>query len=353
MTPLGPIVLAANQPAQRFYRGGSRIARFRGVKNAPDYTPEDWVGSTTCVRGEPGVGVTTLPDGTPLDAAVAADPESWLGAAHVEAFGADTKLLVKLLDAGQRLPVHAHPDGVFARRELGAAHGKAEAWYILSPGDIYLGLRRELSHSELRRTVDDQDAQALLDAMHKVTVTPGDRVYVPPGVLHSIDEGVFLVELQEPEDLSILLEWTGFAIDGSVLGHLGLGFDTALQAVETRRRPDAEVEQLIRSGPVAAGSGSCLPTEAARYFRLEFVSVAGRRSLDPGFTILVVTEGAVTLQTAKARVDVRAGATVLLPASAGPVELTGEGTVLAARPPVPEEGASPGPTLTTETASAA
>ncbi|WP_231560250.1 hypothetical protein [Microbacterium hominis] len=40
--------------------------------------------------------------------------------------------LVKLLDAGQRLPVHAHPDDAFAAAHLGRAHGKAEAWYILS-----------------------------------------------------------------------------------------------------------------------------------------------------------------------------------------------------------------------------
>jgi hypothetical protein len=45
----------------------------------------------------------------------------------MERFGADTRLLVKLLAAGQRLPVHAHPHVSFAAEHLGRAHGKAEA----------------------------------------------------------------------------------------------------------------------------------------------------------------------------------------------------------------------------------
>jgi mannose-6-phosphate isomerase len=70
--------------------------------------------------------------------------------------------------------------------------------------------------------------------------------YVPPGVLHAVGEGVFLVELQEPEDLSILLEWRGFELDGERDGHLGLGFDLAPEAVECRSRSGEEIRQLVR-----------------------------------------------------------------------------------------------------------
>ena len=36
---------------------------------------------------------------------------------------------------------------------------------------------------------------------------------VPAGLPHAIDPGVFPVELQEPTDFSVLLEWEGFAPD--------------------------------------------------------------------------------------------------------------------------------------------
>ncbi|MES1169249.1 MAG: carbohydrate kinase, partial [Leifsonia sp.] len=149
---LAPVLLPANQPPDRFYRGGPRIAEFRGERGAAapgDHVPEDWVASVTTQAGENSVGLTTLPDGRLLRSAVAADPLGWLGPAHVDAFGADPRLLVKLLDPGQRLPVHAHPDDAWAAAHLGHSHGKAEAWCILEPGEVFLGLRETISPERL------------------------------------------------------------------------------------------------------------------------------------------------------------------------------------------------------------
>ncbi|MBN9172595.1 MAG: carbohydrate kinase, partial [Microbacterium sp.] len=157
-----PIRLNANQPPDRFYRGGERIARFRGAAlRGGDRVPEDWIASTTSVRGQEPAGLTILPGGVTLSQAVADRPLWWLGESHVRAFGRDTRLLVKLLDAGQRLPVHAHPPTDFARSHLGAAHGKAEAWYILSPGVVHLGLTRALGADELREIVRTQQSGRL------------------------------------------------------------------------------------------------------------------------------------------------------------------------------------------------
>ena len=184
---------------------------------------------------------------------------------------------MKLLDAGQRLPVHAHPAGDFAHRYLQRAHGKAEAWYILRGGEVHLGLVRHVGVIELFGLVEQRDADRMLGLLHRVGVEPGDVVYVPPGVLHAIGEGVLLVELQEPEDLSILLEWAGFDIDGPRDGHLGIGYPVALEAVERRGRSAAEIAQLVQ--PSGAGD-SVLPAEADPYFRLERAVVDGAVELD-------------------------------------------------------------------------
>src|SRR5439155_22539568 len=116
-----PFLLGPN-PIHGFYRGGAAIARFRGVPLDDDHAPEDWVGSTTAVFGEDTLGLSVLGDGSLLRDAVAADPEAFLGPEHVARYGADTMLLVKLLDAGERLPVHYHPADAFARSH-GFAHG--------------------------------------------------------------------------------------------------------------------------------------------------------------------------------------------------------------------------------------
>jgi mannose-6-phosphate isomerase len=312
-----PIVLASNQPRGRFYRGGERISRFRGEPVSPQNTPEDWVASTVAVRNQSPVGLTRLPSGELLADAIASDPVGWLGSAHVDRFGRDPMMLVKLLDPGQRLPVHAHPDDAFAAAQVGAAHGKVEAWYILEAGDVWLGLREDVDFDYLAGLVETQDTRALLGLLNRVRVSPRDIVFVPAGVLHAIGEGVLLVEAQQPEDLSILLEWDGFTLDGRADGHLGIGFDVALTAVETRAR---DASSLIAQRLVSD-----------EFFRFEPYQGNIDVSLNAGFAVVVVVEGSVHIGD----LSLSGGTTVLIPYSAGTLSLVGRGSVVVVRPPVP------------------
>jgi len=322
---VNPILLPSNRPAERFYRGGARISAFRGEEGTAPREPEDWIGSTTTVNGEPALGLTTLPDGRVLRDAIEQDPIAWLGDEHVARWGADTRLLVKLLDAGQRLPVHAHPHDDFAARHLGRAHGKAEAWYILQGGTVHVGLKEDVDASVLADLVTRQDVTALLGLLHEIAVAEGDVVWVPPGELHAIGAGILLLELQQPEDLSILLEWEDFAIDGAALGHLGLGFDLALAAVNRRGRSDVEISTLVSTAPA---SGSAFPAAADEYFRLERIPVDGSVVIEPGFSIVVVSEGRIAIDGELSS----AGAALLVPHAAGALEASGHGELLVARP---------------------
>lgn len=290
-TALQPIRLAPNL-IHRFYRGGERIARFRGIPLHDDHAPEDWVGSTTTVHGEATTGLSVLEDGRLLRDAVAADPESFLGPEHVARYGADTMLLVKLLDAGERLPVHYHPDDAFAQRH-GFAHGKTEAWLIVEadPGAVvWLGFREEVEARALRGWLD---GDSLLPALNELPVAAGDLVFVPAGVPHAIGEGILMVELQQPSDLSVLLEWSAFGLDGAQ----ALAIDPELESAEL---------------------GAFRPVEPSdSFFRVQRV---GSGALEPGFSVLVVLEGRGRLGP----LELARGDTVLLPYAAGAVELEGE-----------------------------
>jgi mannose-6-phosphate isomerase len=325
---VNPILLPSNRPTERFYRGGARISAFRGEEGAAPREPEDWIGSTTTVNGEPELGLTTLPDGRVLRDAIEQDPTAWLGDDHVARWGSDTRLLVKLLDAGQRLPVHAHPHDDFAAAHLGRAHGKAEAWYILQGGTVHVGLKEDVDAPVLADLVTRQDVTALLGLLHEIEVAAGDVVWVPPGELHAIGAGILLLELQQPEDLSILLEWEGFEIDGAALGHLGLGFQTALAAVNRRARSSDEIARFATTAPA---SGSVLPSAADEYFRLERVVVDGSAIVERGFAIVVVADGEVAIMGERCA----RGSTLLVPDAAGGIDVEGEGELLVARPPVP------------------
>jgi mannose-6-phosphate isomerase len=331
-----PLALSPNT-FPRFYRGGERIAELRGIPAVRD-TPEDWIGSVTTAFGSERDGLTRLEDGRTLADAVAADPESFLGAAHVAHYGPDPLLLVKLLDAGERLPVHFHPAAAFAREHLGSPYGKTEAWVIASAeGDamVHLGLREEVDLATLAGWVDRQDVEAMLAAMVRLPVRPDDVIFVPAGLLHSIGEGILLVELQEPSDLSVLLEWEGFEIDGRVDGHLGLGLDTALQAADRSRLAPSDVERLVarRDDGGRPGTERLLPPEADAFFRAERIRPRPSSPLPQEFSILVVLRGEGRLVTDGGGLELRRGLTVLVPHAAGAGSLEGELDVLRCLPP--------------------
>jgi mannose-6-phosphate isomerase len=305
-----PLLLPPNQ-FHRFYRGGARIDALRGVPQGEDGRPEDWVGSTATSWGSDTEGLSRLEDGTVLKQAIEADPEAFLGPEHVAKYGADPALLVKLLDAGERLPVHYHPGRPFAREHLGLRYGKTESWLILEAdrgAAVHVGLKEPVDPGTVRGWVDEQDAEKMLAALHEVPVKAGDGVLVPAGTLHAIGGGILLLELQEPTDLSVLVEWKKFGVDSGP-EHLELGWDTALESLD--REP---IDPAALTTPVA---GSLLPKEADPYFRAQRIETGD--TLDQSFSIMLITRG----EGEVGGLRVQRGSTVLIPYAAGEVATAG------------------------------
>ena len=324
-----PIHLPPNQ-LHRFYRGGDRIAALRATGSTDPYAPEEWIASMASPFGEPGVGISTLPDGTSLRDAVAADPEGYLGPQHVDRFGPDVAVLIKLLDAGERLPVHLHPDDEFAAAHLGSPYGKTEAWVILEAtpdAAVHVGWREPMTEDRLARWVEDQDAAAMLDALCRVPVVAGTTVFVPAGTPHAIGEGILLAELQQPTDFSVLLEWEGFAIDEA---SLGLGFELALRSVDLSPWDE---DDLLRASS-GRGGARMFPAEADRFFRAERIR-ARPTPLEQSFSVLLVLDGNGRLRGGEWDVDLRRGDAVLVPFAAGDCVLEGV-DALRCMPPDPD-----------------
>jgi mannose-6-phosphate isomerase len=329
-----PQVLPPNV-LRHFYAGGARIAALRGVELESDHMPEEWLGAVNTTFGSDDRGLSRLEDGTLVRDAIAAAPDAWLGPDHVRRFGADPSLLVKLLDAGQRLPVHFHPGRAFARDSLGVPHGKTEAWIIVDaePGaTVHVGFSRPVELDEVRDWMRAQDSRAMLGAMHEIPVAAGDAIFVPAGTPHAIGAGILLVELQEPTDLSVVLEWNGFELSEDD-GHLGLGWDRALEALDRTAWNTDRLAGLRTRGPDGAG---LLPRAADPYFRAE--RLTSGNSFDPGFSVLVGIAGRGTLATDGGEVPFGRGSAVLVPYACRGGVLRGDVEALRARPADPGAG---------------
>lgn len=319
-----------------FYKGGDRIGALRHGPGGP-MRPEEWIGSTTTRFGEKTMGLSTLPTGELLIEAIKASPESWLGAQHLETFGASTEILVKLLNPDQRLPVHYHPNRSFTKKHLSLRHGKTEAWIILeSPLDAHVGLgfAKEKTKKEISTMVDARDSKGLLASLQNFAVKPGDAILVPAGVPHAIDAGIFVLELQEPTDLSALLEWNDFAVDGIKDGHLGLGFDTVLDALRYTPIEKSEAEKLITPGRLFGSTDSTVFTDVANpYFRADYLTGKNSR-IDAGFSIILLLDGAGSIAFENGPgMEVSKGDAVVIPHSFGNWVLNGASGIVA-RPPL-------------------
>jgi len=230
----------------------------------------------------------------------------------------------------------------FARRHLRQAHGKTEAWIITDVQDdgdpdsacAFLGFAEAVQPEVVDRWVADQDVPALLGALNRLPVTPGDVILVPAGVPHAIGRGVTLIELQEPSDLSILLERRESPADDALLG---LDRRTALLGLDRRGWHDAELAAVRLKSPGPAPTPVLMLPEAAdAFFRAEQIDGAGSVELDAAFSVLVVLAGDGRLAYgADADLTLQSGMTVLLPHGMGPARISGPIRAVRCRPPSP------------------
>ena len=333
-----PVSLPANQP-QQFYLGGPQIEAFRGRPSEaisrpasnfavdPARLPEDWIASTLSKFGSLD-GATRLPGGELLSDAVADRPDVFFSPAHIARFGANPALLVKLLDAGERLPVHCHPDRAFAGAHLSSVFGKTEAWIIIGTAGtdphVYLGFNREIEPAELSGWFVTQDSAQILGSMNRVTVRTGDAIFVPAGTPHAIGAGAFIIELQEPTDFSVMLEWREFGMPDRESEQLGMSAELSLQCFNRHQLTAAELAQCHRHAtPNDGGVAALFPKQAEPFFQAHEIVVKDRGELDAQYAVLIVLDGAGTLRTPTAELYLRRGSTVLIPYSAGPTTLHG------------------------------
>jgi mannose-6-phosphate isomerase len=328
--PSRPVLVSHNRVPD-VYEGGSRIDAFRGSEPTGLDGPEDWIGSLMRASdglraslGLPDLGLSEIEDGHTLRELATADPIAWLGRDSVD----DPTLLVKLLDAGERLPVHFHPTTEFAREHLGRRHGKTEAWLIVEadPGAaVWLGFRREVNHQHLTELIAAQDEAGLLQVLNRIEVAPGDVFFVPAGTPHSIGAGMMLVEIQQASSLSILLEHRRYGVDGAAAA-LGLGWDTALQSIDTEAQSVARGSRLRPVARPRDGNGAVvdlLAPEADGLFRLQRARRDATLTLSASHGVLIVIAGEGTVANANGSTAVTAGQTWFVAHAAAPLEVSG------------------------------
>lgn len=122
-------------------------------------------------------------------------------------------LLIKLLDACDRLSVQVHPP-VERAQDLGG-EPKTECWYFLHAAEgasIYAGLKKGVTREDFESALRDGSVEATL---HRAPSRTGESIFIPSGRLHAIGDGLVIVEVQQNSDTTYrVFDWNRKGLDG-------------------------------------------------------------------------------------------------------------------------------------------
>jgi len=139
--------------------------------------------------------------------------EAVFGRRHAASGSPRFPLLVKLLDAEERLSVQVHPPASVAAQLKGEP--KTEMWFVAwaqAQSDIYAGLRSGVTRSEFANALADGNVAGLL---HRLQTRAGDCIFIPSGRVHAIGAGNVIVEVQQNSDTTYrVFDWNRTGLDG-------------------------------------------------------------------------------------------------------------------------------------------
>jgi mannose-6-phosphate isomerase len=222
-------------------------------------------------------------------------------------------LLIKLLDAQEKLSLQVHPP-VSKAAEL-RGDPKTEMWFIADadPGaELYVGLKRGVTRADFERRIGDG---SVAECFHRAPVRAGDAMFLPSGRVHAIGAGLVIFEIQQNSDTTYrVFDWNRVGLDGKPrelhipqsLASINFNdFEPALVAGEEVVGSNFRARQLVNH-----------PLFVVEQFR---VQNSGNIRLPRGRMQII---GVVGGEVSAGEVVARAGEFCLLPASLPAGELT-------------------------------
>lgn len=235
-------------------------------------------------------------------------------------------LLVKFFDANDWLSVQVHPDDVYA-----AVHendsGKTEAWVVidaLPDSMIIYGFNRKMDRKELAEVIREGRLKEVLGYRR---VRKGDVVYIPAGTIHAAGSGILMAEIQQSSNVTYrLYDFDRKNPDGT---SRPLHIKKALDVINFGRTPVNSFMGGIRTCPSPGLAVEYLVADP--HFCIQRVTIekeAGFTADGRSFHALVAISGLGELEWDGGSLPVKAGESVLVPASLGDYRIRGRITML-------------------------
>ena len=220
-------------------------------------------------------------------------------------------LLIKLIDSRDRLSVQVHPNDETAKKYGGEA--KTEMWYVLDAergAGVFVGLKPGVDAKAFNEAMQTKRFKEILT---RIPVTKGDAIFIPGGLVHAIDAGCLLLEVQQNSNTTYrIYDWDRVGADGKPRP---LHLKEALQVIRWNASDSPKVQQRETG---SCGGNQFWEVLRCPYFRLERISLSERLPLggDGGsFEILFVASGRVLVESGGSAEALAPGSSCLVPAA--------------------------------------
>lgn len=307
---------------RRAYIGGKRIDAFKGKSVCKNSRyPEEWIASS----------VTAFNPDMPVEnegLSICADGMFFADKVKNKEFS----ILVKLLDAAERLVIQCHPTVPFAKKFFNSNFGKTECWYMLEPdldAYVYLGFKPGITKEKWKKLFNSQDIEGMLDCLHKFNVKKGDLWFVDGGVPHAIGAGCFMIELQEPSDLMVIPERvtpSGMVLKDEKL-HCGLGFDKMFDCFEYKGMTADDVKKMYYRHPETQINTltSIVDRTLTEKFSMKRLCVNEKAvmNLNDKYAVAVVTDGEGVIVDGGTEYAIKKGDSFYMSENSGELKLKG------------------------------
>ena len=295
--------------------GGNKIIPFKQLDADMEQVGESW--EVSGVKDNESIVANGQYEGMKLNDLVALLKGDLVGNENYERFGNEFPLLIKFIDASKQLSIQVHPNDEQAKAK-GLKRGKTEMWYIMeSAPDATLlsGLKRAITPEEYKAMVENE---TITDALCEYRVGEGDVFYLPAGRIHSIGAGTFLAEIQETSDVTYrIYDFKRKDKDGN---YRQLHTEAAAECIDYSVENDYRTKYKARKNE-GVELAQC-PHFTTSVYDLDEPMLLDYSELD-SFVVLIALSGECTLSTGDAETQLRAGETVLLPATTQTLSVSG------------------------------
>lgn len=305
--------------------GGKRLKRDFNTESGYDSVAEAW--SLSCHPDGESVVASGEYKGEKLSSVINKLGRKCLGA-HCENIE-DFPILIKLIDAADKLSVQVHPDDEYAKAHEKETHGKTEAWYIIDcdeGAELIYGFKENITKEQFENSIKDS---TLLDYVNRVKVKPGDVALIEAGTLHAIGAGILLAEVQQSCNTTYrVYDYNRPGLDGKPRQlHIKQSIDVT-KCEKPSRSLNPEGEKKIFDGYSSRLLCSC------KFFNMTDIEVTKSytdNADEASFVSLLILDGNGELVSSGEKLKITKGSSVFVPAGDGEFTVNGNVKILLTR----------------------